>query len=325
MWIYTLRRLLLLPLTLFCIVLVNFIIINLAPGDPVSYAQISQEGTASLREDRSMAFSSDERYLHFREFYGLTLPILFNTWPWLTRSYVEKTLWQLVHRRESADSTEELSAKNYNDLRVALGDQARFVMPHLMTILENPQTPPDIKRLAAHFFVRGGSRQANIGPHLTAEQKAWNQRITRDDQILRSFLWPPTAAPEEIEKKVAEMRHWYNQNDSFYHFQPAFWEKLSPFFFETRFMRYMGRVLHLDFGTLRNDSSKTVISEVTRRFKYSLTLALLPMLMTFGICQTFGLIMAYYQRRWPDYLFNLIFLILYAIPIFVVVLFSLRK
>ena len=85
MWIYTLRRLMLLPLTLFCIILVNFAIINLAPGDPVTYAEISQEGTATRREDRSFAFSSDERYLQFREFYGLTLPILYNTWPWLTR------------------------------------------------------------------------------------------------------------------------------------------------------------------------------------------------------------------------------------------------
>jgi len=50
MWTYTLRRLLLLPLTLFCIVIVNFIIINLAPGEPFSYAEISPEGTAIQKE-----------------------------------------------------------------------------------------------------------------------------------------------------------------------------------------------------------------------------------------------------------------------------------
>lgn len=325
MWIYTLRRLLLLPLTLFCIVLVNFAIINLAPGDPVSYAEVSQEGTASRRADRSVAFSSDERYLQFREFYGLTLPILFNTWPWLSRAYVEKTLWQLVHHREAPSIPDEMPLKAYNELRVRFGDQSRFIMPHLVAILENPQTPSDIQRLAAHFFVRGGTRPGYIGPHLNAEQKAWNQRITEDDQTLRSFMWPTTASAADIQKKIAAMHQWYDQNTAFYQFQPSFWEKISLFFFETRFTRYMGRVLRLDFGTLRNDSSKTVLSEVTKRFKYSLTLALLPMLITFVLCQSFGILMAYNQHRWLDYGLNLFFLVLYAIPVFVVAPFLIEK
>jgi peptide/nickel transport system permease protein len=318
MWTYTLRRLLLLPITLFCIVLVNFAIINLAPGEPVSYAVISPEGTANLRENHSFAFGSDESYLQFREFYGLTLPILFNTWPWLSRSYVEKRLWQLVHRRTSQQDLKEMSAKDYDDLRLSFGDQSRFIMPHLLAILEDPQTPADIQRMAALFFIRGGTRLGYIGPNLNAEQKAWNQRIIKDDQILRSFIWPVNATPSEIQAKVQAMQRWYNQNASFYHFRPSFWEKVALFFFETRFMRYISRVLHLDFGTLRNDSNKTVISEVTKRFKYSLTLSILPMFITFGVCQFFGFLMAYYQRRWPDYLFNLLFLILYAIPVFVV-------
>ena len=144
MWTYTLRRLMLLPLTLFCIVLVNFAIINLAPGDPVTYAEISQEGTATRREDRSFAFSSDERYLFFREFYGLTLPILFNRWPWLTQEYVDQTLWQLSHRRTSPEDAEELSAKDYDSLRVKFGDQSRFVMLRLLTVLKDPRTPSEI-------------------------------------------------------------------------------------------------------------------------------------------------------------------------------------
>ncbi len=325
MWTYTLRRLLLLPLTLFCIILVNFVIINLAPGEPFSYTEISPEGSASRREDRSFAFSSDERYLQFREFYGLTLPILFNTWPWLSRPYVEQRLWQLVRKRLSPEDMKEMPAKDYNDLRVNFGDQSRFVMPYLLAILEDSYRTPDIQRMAAHFFVRGATRPGDIGPHLNARQKAWNQHITKDDQALRSFIWPENALPSEIQAKIKEMQNWYDQNASFYHFQPSFQEKISLFFFETRFMHYMSRVLHLDFGTLRNDSSKTVISEVTKRFKYSLTLSLLPMFMTFGVCQFFGFLMAYYQKRWPDYLFNLFFLLLYAIPVFVVAPFLIEK
>ncbi len=41
---YIIRRLLLLPLTLFGIVLVNFVIINLAPGEPTTITEVSAGG-----------------------------------------------------------------------------------------------------------------------------------------------------------------------------------------------------------------------------------------------------------------------------------------
>lgn len=325
MWSYILRRLLLLPITLFCIVLINFIIINLAPGDPTSVTEISQEGGASRKEDRSTAFSGDERYLQFREFYGLTLPILFNTWPWLSYSYVEKTLWQIAYRRESSESREEMATKQYNELRVRFGDQSRFIMPLLLKILEDPNQKTDIRRLAAHFFVRGGTRPGYVGNQLSTEQKEWNKKITKDDQQLRTWTWTSAATSDEIKEKVDHLQQWYEENKDFYQFIPNWKEKVKLFFFETRFMRYMSRVLRLDFGTLRNDPSKTVLDEVVKRFKYSLTLAFIPMVITFFACQLFGSIMAFRQGRWPDYTLNLIFLILYAIPIFVVAPFLIEK
>ena len=82
---YILRRTLLLPITMFFIILVNFVIINLAPGDPTTVTEISAEGLATRSEGRSVAFGGDDRYLQFREHYGLTLPILFNMWPFMTK------------------------------------------------------------------------------------------------------------------------------------------------------------------------------------------------------------------------------------------------
>lgn len=325
MWNYVIRRLFLLPLTLFCIVLVNFAIINLAPGDPVSFSEISQEGQASRREDRSTAFSGDERYLQFREFYGLTLPILFNNWPSLSKEYVDETLWKLANRRESPQSKEEMPIKDYDAMRVKFGDQARFIMPHLLAIIKDASVPPPIRRLAVHFFVRGGSRQGYIGPSLTEEQKTWNKQVAKDNQFLRTLTWMPSSSTEEINQKVQQIGQWYETNKGLYLFKPTAGEKISIFFFETRFMRYMSRIIHLDFGTLRNDSSKTVLSEVVKRFKYSLTLSLVPMLITFVLCQFFGFLMAYKQKQWQDYTVNLFFLVLYAIPVFVVAPFLIEK
>lgn len=318
MFNYFLRRLLLLPLTLFFIVLVNFMIINLAPGDPTSFTEVSPQGLAMQKEGRSIAFSSDERYLQFREFYGLTLPILLNTWPYLSLDDVEGELRQLLRKSE-------MSTKDYDSLRIQVGDQSRFIMPHLLTIMENQNNSIEMRQLASHFFVRGGSRPAFIGSNLTPEQREWNNHITRDDMALRAQMWTRSDSPDDIQKKISLLRDWYEKNAAYYHFNPSAKERISLLFFETRFNRYMSRVLRLDFGTLRNDPGKTVISEVTRRFKYSLTLSLVPLLITFFACQTIGILMAFYQYHWQDYFFNLIFLVLYAIPIFVMAPFLIAK
>lgn len=315
---YLIRRLILLPVTLFCIILVNFVIINLAPGDPTTVTEISQEGGATRKDNRSVAFGSDDRYLQFREFYGLTLPILFNTWPLLTYDNVHERLWQLANRRYNGSSNEEIPVKDYDSMRIKMADQSRFIMPILLKVLSNPEEAPDIRRMAARFFVRGGTRQAVLGPNLTPAQQAYNKKSGKDNLLLSSLMFKAQDTPEEITRKSQVLSEWYNNNKEYYNFEPSTTQKISIFFFETRFWKYMSRVMTLDFGTLRNDTNKTVIMEVVKRFKYSLTLALIPMLVTFVLCQVFGFLMAYKQNRPIDYTLNIIFLILYAIPVFVV-------
>lgn len=324
MWNYTLRRLLLLPLTLFCIVMVNFVIINLAPGDPTSYVEVSAQG-AVRQADRSFAFGGDERYLQFREFYGLTLPILFNNWSFLDREYVENTLWKLVHRRNTSADMEEMPPRDYTKLRTMFGDQARFIMPHLLAIINDPKTAPDIRQSAAQFFARGGMRLGYLGSKLTEEQQKWNELVTKNDLLLKSFTWSNAVSPIDVEKKIQEINQWYADNKKVYELDPDMSKKINSLFLQTRFVKYMSRVLRLDFGTMRNDSNKTVISEVVKRFKYSLTLSVIPMLITLVLCQIFGFIMALYQGRWPDYSLNLVFLVFYAIPVFVVAPFLIEK
>jgi len=315
---YLIRRLLLLPLTLFCIVLITFVIINLAPGDPVTVAEITPEGRASRQEGQSVAFGTDDRYLQFREHYGLTLPVLFNTWPWISENYILDTLQKLAY-------PEEMNVKGYDEMRLTFGDQARFIMPDLLKIVEDPTLDPVIRRMAARFFVRGGTRQAILGPDISKEEKIYNRKVGRDNNLLRGLLITPSDNEEQAARTIDELKAWYQENVNIYHFEPTLWQKVKIFFFQTRFLRYMSRVVTLDFGTLRNDQNKTVISEVTKRFKYSLTLSIIPMCVTFVFCQIFGFIMAYKQNRWQDFSLNLTFLVLYAIPIFVVAPFLIEK
>jgi peptide/nickel transport system permease protein len=146
-----------------------------------------------------------------------------------------------------------------------------------------------------------------------------------ENNVLRSLVIAPNDTPEQVAHKITEMKSWYAANAAQYRFEPTAFEKIGILFFETRFCRYMGRVLTLDFGTMRNDDNKTVISEVSKRFKYSLTLALLPMMATFILCQIFGTLMAYKQNQWQDYALSIFFLVLYALPIFVVAPFLIEE
>lgn len=313
---YILRRLLLLPITLFGIVFVNFVIINLAPGEPTKATEVTEQGQATRREDRSVAFGADERYLQMREYFGLTLPIVFNTWPWITKEEIQQTLWQLVHHRSSPEATEEMPLKRYEQIRLDMGDQARFVMAHLLSIVEDPKEDIAIRRMASRFFARGGTRQAAVGPRVTSAQREENLMIGRDNSQLRAWVIDAQDTPEHVQEKVHLMDAWYRQNATRFNLDAA--GRWRAFFTDTRFYRYMSRVMTLDFGTLRNDENKTVIDEVVKRFKYSLTLAVLPMLITFALCLLFGFLMATKRGRWPDVTLNLTFLILYAAPVFVV-------
>lgn len=322
MFTYLLRRLILLPITLFCIILVNFVIINLAPGDPVSITEISPEGGAMRREGASEVFGNDDRYLQFREFYGLTLPILFNYWPQTTEKEVKESLWALEHRKRMG-SSEEISSKEYNDIRIRFGDRSKYVMDDLVAIMKDSTLPLWERRLAGRYFVRGATRQGFVGPSLSPSQQQLNSIIGRDNHYLREQLPGYRDSEKEVDAKNAALISYFDKEQS--RFEKTFGQKVWIFFFETRFARYLTRVLTLDFGTLRDDNNKTVINEVVRRFKYSLTLSIIPMFITFFLCIILGFAMAVYQNRWIDHTLNVICLVFYAIPVFVVVPFLIEK
>jgi len=313
---YLLRRLLLLPITLFAILLVNFVIINLAPGDPTTVTDVSEQG-ATRKMGSSASGEGDLRYLQFREFYGLTLPILWNLWPLTTQEQVDEGLWQILHRKRSPSSDEELSFTDWKSLRTHWGDRARFVMPQLLKVMTDSKQPQGMRALASRFFVRGGIRQATLGPNLTLEQQRHNQVLEQNNHFLRQQVIQPEDSQELAQTKVEALVKWFGENRELYQMEPSGWQKVGIFFKETRFFRYMSRALTLDFGTLRNDPNKTVVSEVVKRFKYSLTLSLIPMMITLIVALIFGGIMTMYHNSWLDRGLNMGCLLLYAIPIFV--------
>lgn len=318
---YFVRRLFLLPVTLFAIILVNFVILNLVPGDPVNMADRSNTGDITRNAD-SEGNMEENHHLQFREHYGLTLPILFNNWPSITYENLNEALEQLLTKQKSG---KELSVQDYHSLRTHWGDRARYIMPLLLQEAENQSLSFSRRQLAANLFIRGGTQMGYVGPTLSAKQKQQNREIARSNHQLAKNRVSDWDSVELLDQKVSELAFWFRERGGVEAFTKKGGLKAKAFLFETRFARYLSRVVLLDFGTLRNDSNKTVISEVAKRIKYSLTLAVIPMLITFCLCQVFGMIMAVKQNGWPDVSLNILFLVLFAVPIFVVAPFLIEK
>lgn len=315
---YLVQRLILLPLTLFAIVLVNFLIINLAPGEPVYVSEVGASGEASRHATQSMV-GPEDRYLQFREFFGLRLPILYNNWPTTSKRQLLQDLTQLKTKRD------EMSAKSYSELRVSLGDRARYTLPQLLSIAKDTKVRIDMRVLALQYFLRGATRFSHIGTELTAKQKAENQEIEKNNFFLDSFRNRIPKNEEELNQQVEILTNWYKEHPQGLVFAQDGPQYLKTALFETRLARYLKRTLSLDFGVLRNDPNRSVIDEVASRLKISLTLSVLPMIVTFVVCQLLGMQMAIFSGSFFDKSLNLLFLILWATPIFVVAPFLIEK
>jgi peptide/nickel transport system permease protein len=297
---YLLRRLFLIPFTLLAILLVNFVILNFAPGDPTTIPAAGDTQQAGQGNE----YDRDDQYLLFREHYGLTLPVLLNRWPSISRNSLLRDLETL--------KSETLSPKRHNALRVQVGDRARYTMPLLLELAQDSGLDEGLRDLARRFFVRGGTRSGYIGANLTSWQRIYNNRVAADNTFLRAA-------------SLDQLPGWFEESHHFYRYEPTGWERFKIFFLETRLARYLTRVFTLDFGTLRADANRRVVGEVFSRIGATLTLSIVPLLITFVLCQILGFSMALRHGRWQDVTLNILLLILYALPIFVVAPFLIEK
>ena len=321
MTLYLIRRLLLLPLTLFLIGIVNFALINLAPGDPTTTIELSPEGGAIRRMQNAIAFGSDERWLQFREHYGLTLPMFFNTWPFTSERELISTLQQLATKQNLNGLP--LSLQQFDLLRIKSGDQARYQMPLLLNCIQNNALPYASRTAATALFVRGGMQPVEIGTRLSPQQRMKNEQTSADNALLKTnltLLQEGKISLNDISKLFSSWLKTHPQLVSLSHAKLA-----AIFFFDSRFFRYFSKVITLDFGSMRNDHNRRVVDEVLKRLKYSLTLSMIPLVITFVACQLFGMIMAIHCNSFLDYCLTALFLALYATPIFVVAPFLIEK
>jgi len=300
---YIVKRLLLMIPTFFGISLVVFLVMNLAPGHPGG-TQLASDLAASVR-----GADTQESHRIFREQFGLDRPVLFNTYIWLEQAEVEDVLLAMAGR-EGATSADRLSAQEQ------IEDWGRWAVPHLMAIMQAPPDP--LIRDLAVYGLRLSARQPLVDPFArnpSPELRAENQRRKAENDRLRNMRYPLDASEEEKREVMTAWSSWYEEVAGRYeHSTP---ERAQIFFFETRFARYWGNLLRLDFG-VSLVTREPVLATLMEKLRYSLSLSLTSLLLGYLVSIPIGIHSAVNKDSFGDRSTTVTLFMLYSLPSFFV-------
>lgn len=312
---YIIRRLILLPVTLLAIICVNFVIINLAPGDPSTYLEVNPMSEGRSSENQVSGADEDPQRL-FRMRYGLNLPIFFNNWIFETHDEIRAQIEEVTPFIAKLYHFNSAQQVKRSEKRKLLYDKAPFQMVALFAILQDETIPFDIRQSASAIMVKGAQRLGVASLFLSASDRRLNQEIAYENELVQNWIL------QGDNLDGSRLRSWYEliqRRADLTQFRGLSKpERFLQALAYTRFVKYMSRVIQLDFGTLRNNSQRLVTQEVLQRLPISLFLAIIPLIASFFISLPIGFIMAIYHRRAVDHFLNLSLLCVYAAPVFVV-------
>jgi peptide/nickel transport system permease protein len=307
MFKYILQRLTLIPITLCCILIVNMFIISIAPGEPSEVNTTVTDGEIEMDES-NVSLYSDATIL-FRRHYGLNMPLFINLEPFTSNEQLLSELTDFnVQKAQYVGQTN--TRQDFKASHQSLIDKSSFIVGQLTSIAQNENIDSAVREIAHYYAIQGALKLTINKATLTAVEREHNREVGMFNSVLLS------AEDKPISDYRSFWENWRNRHKDTFHFNTA--TKLSMMLTQTRFVSYFTRVLTLDFGTLRKDPYTTVLSAVTKRLPISLTLAIIPAVISSVLCLILGCIMAATHNTWIDKTLNLVILVLYALPIFVV-------
>lgn len=268
---YLFKRLKVIPITLSLIFFLNFILINLSKE---SSSSIFHENFTDFLQNTKSTQLED----NFSKNYGLHLPILINTWPFVQ----EKTLEKLFVKEDQK-----------------LIQMAPFVLNQLNSMRE--KSSDTLKKKALGQIILSGTMQKLTSKHSFGKEEI-SSKVAEQIILIEDLL---KNSDRNFEEFV-----FFDKPDSFI-------KKISILFCETRLFKYFKKVLYLDFGTMRYDASKKVAPIVLKKLCFSLLLLIAPIIMTFIFSQLFGLLLALKEDTFLGVILSVFFAALYGIPIYI--------
>ncbi len=299
---YTIKRLLLVIPTFFLISLLIFAVLNVAPGRP------GATGGANQGEQQNQ--EQKESYRIFKEQFNLDKPILVNTRYAMTQDEVRRLI-QVAYNLDGKEL-----AKDRIRAQDALDDDREYLVRHLIALLDVDD--PAFQRLVVNQLSVSAQRPFANDRRGSEERKARareeNQRIGDENLAAKQRRLDVDASDEDIAAMVQAWKDWYTPEiQERYTFTGA--EKLSIFFLDTRFAKYWGNLLYLDFG-LSTVDRRPVLPVLLGKIRYSLSLTTIAVLLAYTIAVPIGIFSAVRQGTKLDALVTVVLFIMFSLPTF---------
>ncbi len=287
---YALKRLLLIPPTFFLVSLVIFAVLNLAPGKP---------GTASEGFEGTSDGDQRESYRLFKEQFNLDKPVLLNT-RFLLSLDDTRALLEAAHDAEAGAATRI-------DAQEKLEDYGNALVRHLVVLLDEPAHA----RRATEVLTRAALGRVTRADD--AESRERNRAVAKRNEKLRSWRYDEEASAEEASAVHERWREYYAEHRADYEWTTG--EALRDFFLDTRFARYWGNLLRLDFGLSLVDR-RPVREAIAGKLRYSLSLTLVSIVLAYLIAVPLGVFSAARQGTVTDGTVTVLLFVLYSLPTF---------
>lgn len=299
---YTIKRLLLVIPTFFMISLLIFTVLNIAPGRP------GATGGAGQGEQQNQ--EQKESYRIFKEQFGLDKPILLNTRYGLEQDDVRRLL-EVGHNLDG-----DQLAKDRIKAQDALDDYGEYLVRHLIGLLD--ETDPTMQRLVVNQLAVSAQRpfvnDRRGSEEDQAAARAQNKRIGEENQAVKALRLDEDASSEQLAAAVQAWRDWYTPDkQDRYTFTGG--ERLAIFFLDTRFAKYWGNLVHLDFGVSTVDR-RPVLDTLLGKIRYSLSLTTIAVILAYTIAVPLGIFSAVRQGSKADAALTVVLFIMFSLPTF---------
>ncbi len=312
MAVYIIKRILLMIPTFFAISFLVFLILNLAPGNPGAEILGAGDGGQSAQ----LAGQQQESYRLFKEQFNLDKPVLLNTRFALKARAVRNALHDIV-----ADG-DEVTPKAKIRAQERVVDWGHYSVPGLIELLA---TDPDqsIRALASQSLALNAQRRLvkQYGGKLTLEERETNRAISQENELIRGWVYGRDATPDVEADVQAKWAAWFEEHKDRWEWSSA--EKFGVLVLDTRFAKYWGSLVRLDFG-LSHVDKKPVIAKVLGKLKYSITLSFTSVILIYLLSVPLGIWSAVKQNTLPDRILTVVLFMLYSLPSFFVGVFLLN-
>jgi len=309
MFLYILKRILLMVPTFLAVSLILFLLLNLAPGDPAAQALAS--GDANSGQSTQLSGQKRESYRLFKEQFNLDKPILVNTRYGLTTADVRGVLASILQLEGEVGMGERMEAYG------TIEDWGWYAIPGLVEILTDRDEELSVRALAS-VRLTSNSQRPLINPtnrRPDASERLMNKETAKSNQSVLQWSFGADEPAERIAEVTNFWDEWHAVRADSWSYSTG--QKVAIFFTDTRFAKYWGNLARLDFGISHRDK-EPVLRTVVSKLKYSVTLGFCSVVLMYLISVPLGIWSAVRRNSIADRIVSALLFMMYSLPSFFV-------